>query len=97
MEDKFDISLNNKNLGIIGASMGGLSALNALIEYPNLFGFAGCISTHWVGIKPLEYFLLPYKLSFVHRKSVCVDYRLCMTSSLLNYQAGYCINFANII
>ena len=60
VEEKFDISLNNKNLGIIGASMGGLSALNALIEYPDLFGFAGCISTHWVGIKPLEYFLLPF-------------------------------------
>ena len=60
VEDKFDISLNNKNLGIIGASMGGLSALNALIEHPDLFGFAGCISTHWVGIKPLEYFLLPF-------------------------------------
>ena len=32
--------MNNKNLGIIGASMGGLSALNALIEYPDSFGFA---------------------------------------------------------
>ena len=60
VEEKFDISLNNKNLGIIGASMGGLSALNALIEHTDLFGFAGCISTHWVGIKPLEYFLLPF-------------------------------------
>ena len=59
VEEKFDISLNNKNLGIIGASMGGLSALNALIEHPDLFGFAGCISTHWVGIKPFEYVLLP--------------------------------------
>ena len=60
VEERFDITLNNKNLGIIGASMGGLSALNALIEHPDLFGFAGCISTHWVGIKPLEYFLLPF-------------------------------------
>ena len=59
VEDKFDILLNNKNLGIIGASMGGLAALNALIEHPDLFGFAGCISTHWVGIKPFEYVLLP--------------------------------------
>ena len=59
VEEKFDTSLNNKNLGIIGASMGGLAALNALIEHPDLFGFAGCISTHWVGIKPLEYVLLP--------------------------------------
>ena len=59
VEDKFDILLNYKNLGIIGASMGGLAALNALIEHPDLFGFAGCISTHWVGIKPFEYVLLP--------------------------------------
>ena len=59
VEDKFDILLNKKNLGIIGASMGGLAALNALIEHPDLFGFAGCISTHWVGIKPIEYVLLP--------------------------------------
>ena len=59
VEDKFDILLNNRNLGIIGASMGGLAALNALIEHPDLFGFAGCISTHWVGIKPFEYVLLP--------------------------------------
>ena len=59
LEEKFDISLNNKNLGIIGASMGGLAALNALIQHPDLFKFAGCVSTHWVGIKPLEYFLLP--------------------------------------
>ena len=59
VEEKFDITLNNKNLGIIGASMGGLAALNALIEYPDLFGFAGCISTHWVGIRPLEYIFLP--------------------------------------
>ena len=60
VEEKFDITLNNKNLGIIGASMGGLAALNALIEHPDLFGFAGCISTHWVGIRPLEYIFLPH-------------------------------------
>ena len=47
------------NLGIIGASMGGLSALNALLENPEKFKFAGCISTHWVGIKPSSYLLLP--------------------------------------
>ncbi len=27
--------------------MGGLISLYALIEYPDLFGGAGCLSTHW--------------------------------------------------
>ncbi len=61
LEEKFNMKLDQSNLGIIGASMGGLSALNTILEYPNYFGFAGCISTHWVGIKPSEYFLLPIR------------------------------------
>ncbi|HRD64837.1 MAG TPA: alpha/beta hydrolase-fold protein [Candidatus Competibacter sp.] len=32
---------------MLGSSMGGLISLHALIEYPNLFGGVGCLSTHW--------------------------------------------------
>lgn len=32
---------------VMGSSMGGLISLYALIEYPDLFGGAGCLSTHW--------------------------------------------------
>jgi predicted alpha/beta superfamily hydrolase len=32
---------------IMGSSMGGLISLYALCEYPDLFGGAGCLSTHW--------------------------------------------------
>ncbi len=32
---------------IMGSSMGGLVSLYALIEYPQVFGGAGCLSTHW--------------------------------------------------
>lgn len=32
---------------IMGSSMGGLISLYALCEYPDLFGSAGCLSTHW--------------------------------------------------
>jgi predicted alpha/beta superfamily hydrolase len=32
---------------IMGSSMGGLSALNALSTYPQVFGAAGCLSSHW--------------------------------------------------
>lgn len=32
---------------IMGSSMGGLISLYAISEYPNIFGGAGCVSTHW--------------------------------------------------
>lgn len=34
---------------IAGSSMGGLISLYALIEYPETFGGAACLSTHWIG------------------------------------------------
>jgi len=32
---------------VMGSSMGGLISLYAISEYPNAFGGAGCLSTHW--------------------------------------------------
>ncbi len=32
---------------LMGSSMGALLSLYALCEYPDLFGGAGCLSTHW--------------------------------------------------
>jgi enterochelin esterase-like enzyme len=32
---------------VVGSSMGGLISLYALCEYPDVFGGAACISTHW--------------------------------------------------
>lgn len=32
---------------VMGSSMGGLISLYAVAQYPNIFGGAGCISTHW--------------------------------------------------
>ncbi|MDE2081064.1 MAG: esterase family protein [Burkholderiales bacterium] len=34
---------------VMGSSMGGLIALYAMSEYPQVFGGAACLSTHWVG------------------------------------------------
>lgn len=36
-----------ENTFIMGSSMGGLISLYAISEYPNIFGGAGCVSTHW--------------------------------------------------
>ncbi len=35
---------------IMGSSMGGLISMYALCEYPDIFGGAACLSTHWPGI-----------------------------------------------
>jgi pimeloyl-ACP methyl ester carboxylesterase len=35
------------NTMIMGSSMGGIVSLYAICEYPDVFGSAGCMSTHW--------------------------------------------------
>lgn len=35
------------NTFVMGSSMGGLISLYALAKYPDMFGGAGCVSTHW--------------------------------------------------
>lgn len=35
---------------IMGSSMGGIVSLYAICEYPDVFGSAACLSTHWPGI-----------------------------------------------
>lgn len=39
---------------IAGSSMGGLISIYAICEYPETFGGAACLSTHWPGIFQLE-------------------------------------------
>lgn len=40
---------DRKNTFIGGSSMGGLISLYAICEYPDVFGGAICVSTHWTG------------------------------------------------
>jgi len=39
---------------VAGSSMGGLISMYAICEYPNVFGGAACVSTHWPGIFNME-------------------------------------------
>ncbi len=39
---------------IMGSSMGGLISMYAISEYPEVFGGAACLSTHWPGIFTME-------------------------------------------
>ncbi len=38
---------NRESTFVMGSSMGGLISIYALTEYPEIFGGAACISTHW--------------------------------------------------
>jgi predicted alpha/beta superfamily hydrolase len=38
------------NTFVAGSSMGGLISMYAICEYPEVFGGAACISTHWPGL-----------------------------------------------
>jgi len=37
-----------ENTGVMGSSMGGLISFHLAWKHPDVFGRAGCISTHWV-------------------------------------------------
>lgn len=40
---------DRENTMVMGSSMGGLMSLYLICEYPEVFGGAGCLSTHWYG------------------------------------------------
>ncbi|MEM9776270.1 MAG: alpha/beta hydrolase-fold protein [Chloroflexota bacterium] len=41
---------NAENTFVAGSSMGGLISMYAICEHPDIFGGAGCLSTHWIGM-----------------------------------------------
>lgn len=45
---------NKANTFIMGSSMGGLISMYAICEYPEVFGGAVCMSTHWPGTFSIE-------------------------------------------
>ena len=54
VDGNFSVETNIENTVIAGSSMGGLISMYALCEYPEIFGSAACLSTHWPGIVPFE-------------------------------------------
>ena len=49
IDSAFKTYPNQQNTFIAGSSIGGLISLYAICEYPNIFGAAACLSTHWIG------------------------------------------------
>ena len=50
------------NTFIAGSSFGGLISIYAICEYPEVFGGAACLSTHWTGIFTATNNPIPKKL-----------------------------------
>lgn len=47
IDSTYRTSTLKEDTSIMGSSMGGLISLYAISKYPEVFGAAGCVSTHW--------------------------------------------------
>lgn len=50
IDQHFSVWTDPANTFVAGSSMGGLISMYAICEYPEIFGGAACLSTHWIGI-----------------------------------------------
>jgi enterochelin esterase-like enzyme len=49
IDRRYPTKPDKDNTFIMGSSMGGIISLYAISEYPQVFGGAACLSTHWIG------------------------------------------------
>jgi len=52
VDGHFATLVDRDNTFVMGSSMGGLISIYAISEYPDVFGGAACLSTHWPGGDP---------------------------------------------
>jgi predicted alpha/beta superfamily hydrolase len=49
IDTHFKVSARREDTLLMGSSLGGLISMYAMSEYPDVFGAAACLSTHWPG------------------------------------------------
>lgn len=54
IDNTYSTLKDKENTFIAGSSMGGLISMYAVCEYPEVFGGAACLSTHWPGTFEVE-------------------------------------------
>ena len=59
IDSTYSTITNKENTCIAGSSMGGLISMYAICCYPNVFGGAACLSTHWIGSLQRNTTLIP--------------------------------------
>lgn len=50
IDENYAVASDPDNTYVMGSSMGGLISMYALAEYPQIFGGAACLWTHWIGV-----------------------------------------------
>jgi len=64
IDEHYSTKTDAQHTFIAGASMGGLISMYALCEYPDVFGGAICMSTHWPGVNVSDNDLIPRAFAF---------------------------------
>tara|TARA_R110002049_G_scaffold183598_4_gene351565 strand:+ start:197 stop:1177 length:981 start_codon:yes stop_codon:yes gene_type:complete len=54
IDKTYSVHTDKDNTFVMGSSMGGLMSMYAISEYPEIFGGAACLSTHWPGAMPMD-------------------------------------------
>ncbi|WP_337878580.1 alpha/beta hydrolase-fold protein [Rheinheimera sp.] len=49
IDKKYRVATDAQSTALMGSSMGGLISMYGLLQYPDVFGAAACLSTHWPG------------------------------------------------
>lgn len=62
IDSRYRTQPDRQHTFLMGSSMGGLISLAALCTYPEVFGGAGCLSTHWVAADGIMVDYLPQML-----------------------------------
>ena len=52
IDQTYSVYTDAAHTAVMGSSMGGLISIYAISEYPDIFGAAACMSTHWPGVDP---------------------------------------------
>ena len=70
IDNNYSVLTEKAHTFISGSSMGGLISMYALCEYPDVFGGAACISTHWPGASTEENNPIPDAIFAYMKKNV---------------------------
>lgn len=70
IDSAYSTLTDKQNTFIAGSSMGGLISMYAICEYPDVFGRAACLSTHWPGIFTVENNPIPGKFMQYLKKNL---------------------------
>lgn len=90
IDSRFSTLTGRRSTSIMGSSMGGLISIYGLAEYPEVFGNAACLSTHWTGaIGDNQDFPTAMKYYLMDRLPRGTDHRLYFDNGDCPYDSQY--------